>query len=84
MLEGGRRLTSRYTCMVAPRRLPWAAEGGLIKDGVMHLLRQKGVLPCLRTSPPIGATLGVHRTCCCIPFPRHASGVFVVLGFRGA
>ena len=34
-------------------------------------------------SPPLGGTLGVHRTSWTIPFPRHAC-MFLVLGCRGA
>ena len=30
-----------------------------------------GVPPCLRTSPPLGGTLGVDRTSWRIPFQRH-------------
>ena len=45
--------------------------------------RREGVPPCLRTSPPLGRTLGVQRTSWRIPFPRHAC-MFLVLGFRGA
>ena len=50
---------------------------------VTCLSRQEGVPPCLRTSPPLGGTLEVHRTSWRIPFPRHAC-TFLVLGFRGA
>ena len=47
--------------------------------GVTCLSRQEGVPPCLRTSPPLGGTLEVHRTSWRIPFPRHAC-TFLVLG----
>ena len=50
---------------------------------VTCLSRREAVPPCLRTSPPLGGTLGVHRTSWRIPFPRHAC-TFLVLGFRGA
>ena len=33
---------------------------------------REGGPPCLRTSPPLGRTLEVHRTSWRIPFPRHA------------
>ena len=48
-----------------------------------YLSRQEGVFPCLRVSPPLDRTLGVHRTSWRIQFPRQA-GMFLVLGFRGA
>ena len=67
-----------------PTKRPRAAPGGLIAASVTCLSRWEGVPPCLRTSPPSGGTLGVHWTSWRIPFPRHASGVFLVLGFRGA
>ena len=38
----------------------------------MFLSRREGVPPCLRTSPPLGGTLEVHRTSWRIPLPRHA------------
>ena len=63
---------------------PWAIPGGQIAASVTNGSHGEDVPPCLRTSPPLGATLGFHRTSCCIPFPRHASGVVLVLGFRGA
>ena len=66
-----------------PTKRPRATPGGLIAAGVRCLSRQEGVLPCLRTSPPLGGTLEVHRTSWRIPFPRHAC-TFLVLGFRGA
>ena len=46
--------------------------------------RWEGVPSCLRKSPPLGGTLGVHRTSRRIPFPRQASGVVLVLGLQGA
>ena len=51
--------------------------------GVTCLSRREGVPQCLRTSPPLGGTLKVHRTSWRIPFPRYAC-TFLVLGFRGA
>ena len=66
-----------------PTKRPGATPGGLIAAGVTCLSRREGVPPCLRTSPPLGGTLVVHRTSWCIPFPRHAC-MFLVLGFRGA
>ena len=50
---------------------------------VTCLSRWEGVPPCLRTSPLLGRTLGVHQTSWRIPFPRRR-GTFLVLGFRGA
>ena len=50
---------------------------------VTYLSRREGVPLCLRMSPPLGGTLGVHRTPWRIPFPRHAC-IFLVLGFGGA
>ena len=66
-----------------PTKRPWATLGGLIAAGVTCLSRREGVSPCLRTSPPSGGTLEVHRTSWRIPFPRPAC-TFLVLGFRGA
>ena len=65
-----------------PTKRPWAARGGLIVAGVTHLSRREGVPPCLHRSPPLDGTLGVHRTSWRIPFPRHASGVLLVLELR--
>ena len=62
---------------------PRATPGGLFAASVTYLSRREGVPPCLRTSPPLDGTLGVHRTSWRIPFPRHAC-MFLVLGFRGA
>ena len=50
---------------------------------VTCLSRRDAVPPCLRTSPPSGGTLEVHRTSWRLLFPRHAC-MFLVLGFRGA
>ena len=66
-----------------PTKRPRASPGGLIAASVTCLSRREGGPPCLRTSPPLGGTLGVHRTSWRIPFPRHAC-MFLVLGFRGA
>ena len=63
---------------------PRAKTGGLIAASVTYLSRRVGMPPCLRTSPPLGGTLGVHWTSWRIPFQRHASGVSLVLVFRGA
>ena len=41
---------------------PRAAQGELIAASVTYLSRLEGVPPCLRTSPPLGRTPGVHRT----------------------
>ena len=62
---------------------PWATLGGLIAASMTYLSCREAVPPCLRRSPPLGRTLGVHRTSWRIPFPRHAS-MSLVLGFRGA
>ena len=51
---------------------------------VTNISRREGVPLRLRTSPPLGGNLGVRKTSWPIPFPRHASGVVLVLGFRGA
>ena len=67
-----------------PTKQPRAALGGLIAARVPHWSRQEGVPPCWRTSAPLGGTLGVHRISWRIPFPRHASGAFLVPEFRGA
>ena len=67
-----------------PTKGPRTAAGGLIAASVTHLSRREGVLPCLRTFPLSGGTLGVHQTFWRIPFPRHASSTFLVFGFRGA
>ena len=66
-----------------PAKRPRATGGGLIAASVTYLFRREDVPPCLRTSPPLGGTLGVHRTSWRIPFPMHAC-TFLVLGFRGA
>ena len=67
-----------------PTKRPRAAPGGLITAGVSYLSRRAGVPPCLRTSPTLDRTLGIHQISWRIPFPRHASGVSLVLWFRGA
>ena len=66
-----------------PTKRPRATPGGLIAASVTCLSRQEDVPPCLRTSPPLGGTLGIHRTSWRVPFPRHAC-MFLVPGFRGA
>ena len=66
-----------------PTKRPRAAPGELIAASVTCLSRREGVLPCLRTSPPLDRTLEVHRTSWYIPFPRHAC-MFLVMGSRGA
>ena len=82
MKRGGGLLPARPDCW-PPTKRPRATPGGLIAASVTCLSRREGVPPCLRTSPPLGGTLGVHRTSWRIPFPRHAC-TFLVLGFRGA
>ena len=66
-----------------PTKRPRATPGGLITASGTYLSRREGVHPCFRTSPPLGGTLGVHRTTWRILFPKHAC-MFSVLGFRGA
>ena len=66
-----------------PTKRPRATPGGLIAASVTYLSCREGGPPCLRTSPSLGGTLGVHQTSWRIPFPRHAC-MFLVLGFRGA
>ena len=51
---------------------------------MMNVSHLEGVPPCLRTSSSLDGTLGVEGTSWRIPFPRHASGVVLVLEFRGA
>ena len=63
-----------------PTKRPWATPRGLIAASVTCLFRWEGVPPCLRTSPPLGGTLEVHRTSWHILFPRHAY-MFLVLEF---
>ena len=65
--------------------IPLDLTGGpkLVAASLTCLSRQEGVLPCLRTSPPLGGTLEVHRTSWRILFSRHAC-MFLVLGFPGA
>ena len=82
MKRGGGLLPARPDCW-PPTKRPRATPGGLIAASVTCLSRREGVPPCLRTSPPLGGTLGVHRTSWRIPFPRRAC-TFLVLGFRGA
>ena len=82
MNRGGGLLPARPDCW-PPTKRPRATPGGLIAASVTCLSRREGVPPCLRTSPPLGGTLGVHRTSWRIPFPRRAC-TFLVLGFRGA
>ena len=64
-----------------PTKRPRATPGGLIAASVTCLSRQEGVPRCLRTSPPLGGTLEVHRNSWRIPFPRQAC-TFLVLGCR--
>ena len=80
--RGGGLHPARPDCW-PPTKRPRATPGGLIAASVTCLSRREGVPPCLRTSPPLGGTLGVHRTSWRISFPRHAC-MFLVLGFRGA
>ena len=82
MKRGGGLHPARPDCW-PPTQRPRATPGGLIAAGVTCLSRREGAPPCLRTSPPLGGTLEVHRTSWRIPFPRHAC-TFLVLGFRGA
>ena len=63
---------------------PRATAGGLIVAGLTNVSCGEGLPPCLRTSPALCRILGVQRTSRRSPFPRHASGVVLVFGFRGA
>ena len=45
-----------------------------------RLSYREGGLSCLRTTPHLGGTLGIHRTSWRIPFRMHAC-MFLVLGF---
>ena len=80
MKRGGGLLPARPDCR-PPTKRPRATPGGLIAASVTCLSRREGVPPCLRTSPLLGGTLGVHRTSWRIPFPRRAC-TFLVLGLR--
>ena len=71
MKRGGGLHPARPDCW-PPTKRPRATPGGLIAASVTCLSRREGVPPCLRTSPPLGGTLEVHRTSWRIPFPRHA------------
>ena len=82
MKRGGGLHPARHDCW-PPTKQPPATPAGLIAAGVTCLSRREGVPLCLRTCPPLGRTLEVHRTSWHIPFPRHAC-MFLVLGFRGA
>ena len=48
-----------------------------------HLSRREALPQCLRKSPPLNRTLGVHRTSERILLPRHAC-MFLVLEIRDA
>ena len=82
MKRGGGLHPARPDCW-PPTKRPRATPGGLIAAGAMCLSRREGVPPRLRTSPPLGRTLEVHRTSWRIPFPMHACA-FLVIGCRGA
>ena len=65
-----------------PARPDWwprARPRGLFAVNVTCLSRWEGV----RTAPPLGGTVEVHRTSWRIPFQRHAC-MFLVLGVQGA
>ena len=81
MKRGGGLHPARPDWLPQTKR-PRATPGGLIAASVTRLSRREGVPPCLRRYPPLGGTLGVHRTSWRILFPRHAC-MFLVLGFRG-
>ena len=59
MKRGGGLHPARPDCW-PPTKRPRATPGGLIAASVTCLSRREGVPPCLRTSPPLGGTLGVH------------------------
>ena len=77
MKRGGCLHPARPDCWPTTK-LPRATPGGLIAASVTWLSRREDVPPCLRTSPPLGGTLEVHRTSWRIPFPRHACTFFVL------
>ena len=58
MKRGGRLHPARPD-LWPPTKQPRAAPGGLIAANVKCLSRREGVPQCLRTSPPLGGTLGV-------------------------
>ena len=64
-----------------PTKRPRATPGRFIAASVAHVARLEGVPRCFRTFCPLNGALGVHRTSWRIPFPRHGSGVFLVLEF---
>ena len=53
-----------------PTKRPRATPGGLIAAWVTCLSRREGGPPCLRTSPPLDGTLGVHRDFLAYPVPK--------------
>ena len=61
MKRGGGLHPARPDCW-PPTKRPRATPGGLIAASVTCLSCREGVPPCLRTSPPLGGTLEVHRT----------------------
>ena len=61
MKRGGGLHRARPDCQPQTKR-PWATPGGLTAASVPCLSRREVVPPCLRTSPPLGGTLEVHRT----------------------
>ena len=46
----------------AQTKRPRATPGTLIATSMTNLSHQQGLPPCLRTSPTLGGTLGVHQT----------------------
>ena len=73
---GGGLHPARPDCW-PPTKRPRATPEELIAAGMTCLSHREGVPPCLRTSPPLGVTLEVHRTFWRIPFPRHVLGTRV-------
>ena len=61
MKKGGGLHHARPDCW-PPTKRPRATPGGLIAAGVTCLSRREGVPPCLRTSPPLGGTLGSEES----------------------
>ena len=68
MKRGGGLLPARTDCW-PPTKRPRATPGGLIAASVTCLSRREGVPPCLRTSPPLGGTLGVFFLGFVVPVP---------------
>ena len=53
-----------------PKEQPGVTPGGLIVASVMYLSPRQGVLPCLRTPPSLGGTLGGSTDFLVYPVPK--------------